>query len=684
MMNLPQRPTRLLTRSVLHTTLLAAALALSLAACGGGSDSPSPAAPLPDTAFSLQVLHVADMDSGGDLVTNAKGLSALVQRFRADMPDNTVFLSSGDNYIPGPFFNAADDASLNPELGASGAGRGDIEILNLMGLQASAVGNHDLDLGTNFFAGLINTSGGWRGAQFPYLSSNLTFTTDSNLASLANAANDGAEASTLNNKLARYTVITVNGERIGVVGASTPTLPSITSVGNIGVAPSGANVASIDALAAEIQPSVDALTAQGINKVVLLAHMQQLQVEQQLATRLRGVDLIIAGGSNTGLYDANDRVRPGDTNGGVYPQPYTSPSNEPVLVVNVDADYKYLGRIVLPFDTEGRVITDRLDTALNGAWATDTEGLARAGLTVADALPGVVAITDKIHAVIAAKDGNLFGAASVYLEGDRVLVRNQETNLGNLTAEANLAYAQTQDGSTTLSLKNGGGIRSSLGSVDAPPGSTTGVKGITKANPAVNKQAGDISQLDIEFALRFNNGLSLLSVTPTELKTLLEHGVSDWLVNSTQGKFPQIAGMRFSFDPAGAPGSRVRTLVVDDPDGTGPLSGPEVVVAAGAFTPEVAARTYRLVTLGFLAGNGITAGGDGYPFNILSAPVRVNLAPGSGNVFTTPGGEQNAFASHMANRYPRTAPYGLADTAAAVDTRIQNLSVRTDSLPQSN
>lgn len=667
------------TRSIFQSSLLAAALALSLAACGGGGDSPAPATPLPDTAFSLQVLHVADMDSGGDLVTNSKGLSALVQRFRADMPNNTVFLSSGDNYIPGPFFNASDDASLNPELGASGAGRGDIEILNVMGVQASAVGNHDLDLGTNYFGSLLRASGAWRGTQFPYLASNLTFTTDSNLASLADAANDGAEASTLDNKLARYTVITVNGERIGVVGASTPTLPSITSVGSIGVAPSGAGVADIAALAAEIQPSVKKLTDMGINKIVLLAHMQQLQVEQQLATRLRGVDLIIAGGSNTGLYDGNDRVRPGDTNGGVYPQRYTSPTNEPVLVVNVDADYKYLGRIVLPFDAQGRVITGKLDAAVNGAWATDTDGLARAGLTVADAMPGVVAIADKIGAVIAYKDGNLFGAASVYLEGDRVLVRNQETNLGNLTAEANLAYARTVEPGTTLSLKNGGGIRSSLGSVDAPPGSTTGVKGITKANPTVNKQAGDISQLDIEFALRFNNGLSLLTVTPAELKTLLEHGVSDWLANSTQGKFPQIAGLRFSFVPTQPAGSRVRTLVVDDPDGSGPLTGPEVVYAQGAFTPQVAARTYRMVTLGFLAG-----GGDGYPFASLTGANRADLATASGNLFSTAGGEQNAFSSHMANLYPRTTPYSAPDTAATQDTRIQNLSVRADSLPQSN
>ena len=40
-------------------------------------------------------------------------------------------------------------------------------------------------------------------------------------------------------------------ERIGFVGASTPTLASITSTGNITVRPAGTDV---DALAAEIQP----------------------------------------------------------------------------------------------------------------------------------------------------------------------------------------------------------------------------------------------------------------------------------------------------------------------------------------------------------------------------------------------------------------------------------------------
>jgi 2',3'-cyclic-nucleotide 2'-phosphodiesterase (5'-nucleotidase family) len=289
---------------------LASAALVLLTACGGNGSDP------PAAAFELQLLHVSDMDSGGDLVSNSKGLSALVQKFRSEMPGRTLFVSSGDNYIPGPFFNAADDASLTAELGAPSAGRGDIAILNAMGLQASAFGNHEFDLGTRTVSDIIRTSGPWVGAQFPYLSANLNFTADGNLASIAAAANDGVTAGALRGKIARYTTVSVGGQTIGLVGATTPTLPTIRTVGGVTVRPTGADVASIDALAAEIQPSVDALVARGVTKIVLLAHMQQLRVEQALAPKLRDVDVIVAGGSNSGLYDDNDYIRPGDTNRG--------------------------------------------------------------------------------------------------------------------------------------------------------------------------------------------------------------------------------------------------------------------------------------------------------------------------------------------------------------------------------
>ncbi|MDQ7988536.1 MAG: bifunctional metallophosphatase/5'-nucleotidase [Candidatus Dactylopiibacterium sp.] len=674
----------------IHPLIPAALLAALLAACGGSDDthddasaSSSSAAP---AAYTLQLLHVSDMDSGGDLVTNAKGISALVAKFRGQMPDNTLFVSSGDNYIPGPFFNAGDDGSLATELGAPSAGRADIGILNAMGVQVSAFGNHEFDNGTRTVADLLKAASPWVGTKFPYVATNLDFSGDANLSGLASAANDGAEAATLANKIAKYVVVTVGGQKIGIVGASTPTLPSITTMGGVAVRPADNDLGK---LAAEIQGSVDALTAKGINKVIVLAHMQQLAVEKALAPRLRNVDVIVAGGSNTGLYDGNDIVRAGDTAGGTYPLSYTSAAGEPILVVNVDADYKYLGRLVLPFDQEGRIITARLDAAANGAWATSDAGLARAGVSMADAMPAVKAIADKVGTVIAAKDGNIQGAASVYLEGDRVFVRNRESNLGNLSADANLAYAQRTDGAVAISLKNGGGIRSSIGYIAAPPGSTSGgTKTATAANTAIGKQAGDISQLDIEFALKFNNALSLVTVTATQLKQVLEHGVSDWLANSTQGKFPQVAGVRFSFDPALAAGSRVKTIVVDDPDGTGPATAAETVYRNGAF--QVApTKAYRMVTLNYLANattTGGSTGGDAYPFPAFKTADgalfnQIDLvASGATMSFTTAGGEQDAFAWFLKNRFPRATPYAVADSGAGASRRIQNLSLRAEDL----
>lgn len=662
----------------------------TLAGClggGNGGSAVNPSDSAPTAAFELQVLHIADMDSGGNLVENSQNISAILAKFRAEKPNNTVFLSSGDNYIPGSFFNASADPTLQEELGVPSAGRGDIEILNQLGLDASAFGNHDFDQGTAKVLDLIapETVGAdtWRGAQFPYLSANIDFSGDANLANLADPANDGQEASSLAGKIAKFAVITVDGEEIGVVSAATPTLPNITTLNGATVSPAldGSGNFSIDELAAEIQPSVNQLLNRGIDKIILLGHMQQIAVEEQLATRLTGVDLIIAGGSNTRLFDSNDLIRAGDTSQGEYPKQFTSASGEPVLLVNVDADYKYLGRIVLPFDEDGEVIVERLDPTVNGAYSTDAAGLTALGLDANDVQPEVAAVAQDILAVNQALEGVILGSTSVYLEGDRTFVRKQESNLGNLTADANLAAGQAIDMLAAVSLKNGGGIRGSIGTILVPPGGTGAAQKLPpQADESVGKQEGDISRGDIERALSFNNALTLINVTAQQLKDLLEHGVSDYDLAAAQGqgKFPQIGGMRFSFDPTAAAGSRVRTIVVNDPDGLGPLTGPQTVYSGGQFIGSVN-QVFRMATLSFLAD-----GGDGYPFPTVNVD-RVDLDATGDAGFAVEGREQQALADFLEATTSRAMPFAQADSGAdiTVDERIVILTNgRVDPLPQ--
>ena len=162
-----------------------------------------------DGRFTLQLLHASDMDGSTGALQNVENFSAILSGFRDQLPDNTLVLSSGDNYIPGPRYYAAADAATEPLLGVAGNGRGDMALLNAMGFRASALGNHELDRGTAEFASTIaaevGDNGTYPGAMFPYLSSNLGFAADENLAGLV--VPDGQEAMLVGGSLARSAVI---------------------------------------------------------------------------------------------------------------------------------------------------------------------------------------------------------------------------------------------------------------------------------------------------------------------------------------------------------------------------------------------------------------------------------------------------------------------------------------------
>ena len=99
--------------------------------------------------FTLQILHASDMEAGLAAVDDAPQFAAIVDALEDTYP-NSILLSSGDNYLSGPFFNASGDPSLEAVLGGGSSasiGRGDIEIMNRIGFDASVIGNHEFDLG---------------------------------------------------------------------------------------------------------------------------------------------------------------------------------------------------------------------------------------------------------------------------------------------------------------------------------------------------------------------------------------------------------------------------------------------------------------------------------------------------------------------------------------------------------
>jgi len=115
--------------------------------------------------------------------------------------------------------------------------------------------------------------------------------------------------------------------------------------------------------------------------------------------------------------------------------------------------------------------------------------------------------------------------------------------------------------------------------------------------------AGDISIGQVYEVLPFDSYLVSADISGQQLLGALENGVSR--VEGVQGRFLQVAGMRFKWDGSALPGKRIVSADVNTLDG---------------YKPVEADKAYRVVTLDYVA-----SGGDGFT-DIKSAANQVNLA----------------------------------------------------------
>ena len=484
----------------------------------------------PITAFgqyTLQLLHASDLEGGVEAIDRAPNFAAIVDALEEEHP-NTILLSAGDNYIPGPFFSAASDGSVEPVLQSvydqyyggitennleGGVGRIDLTIMNVLGFDASALGNHEFDAGTSTVADIIGaevdeSEVNWIGNQFPYLSANLGFSGDGNLSGLftsdlLNSNQFESDPNTLlpgeKKSIAPATLIERGGELIGVVGATTPLLQSISSPGDTEVKEPGSGTNNMSDLASILQPVIDDLMDAGANKIILVSHLQQIMLEEELAGLLNGVDIIVAGGSDSVLASEDDDLLPEDQDNvyADYPLISSNADSDPVLIVSTNGEYSYVGRLVVDFTPSGVIDVSSIADA-SGPYISDEEtvidlwGSVEAAFTEGTKGNLVQQLTDAVLDVVIEKDGNTFGKTAVYLDGRRSQVRSEETNLGNLTADANLWAARNFDPTTLVSIKNGGGIRSAIGEVVQLPTEEFAFLP-PQANPVADKETGEVS-----------------------------------------------------------------------------------------------------------------------------------------------------------------------------------------------
>lgn len=640
-----------------------------------------------EAVFELQVLHTGDADIDSNMaVNNLKNFSGLVQQFKNEYPERTIFLSCGDNFTQNVRYKLSANTGFTPLLQSirdasyveAFEGRADIAILDSMNLQVSTLGNHEFNKGSSTLAKIIGASDNWNGAQFPYLAYNADFSNDSSLLPLV--VPNGQEASDVKGKITGWVKITLgNGEVVGILGVITPLFKAITDVRNINIIGSN-NSTDIDSnlLAAKVQEGIDEIRASGINKVIILSHLQKVIEERKMARLLKGASVIIAGGSTTLV--GNNRPYENDEFEGPYPFYETSLSGN-VPIVTVNRDYKYVGRMILGFDSEGKLV--HINNNLTDNYGTNrqdiTSGYTEFGkkLAIAHVLPNakIIKIIDKFNEIYESLPNKIYGYTNVLLEGNRESslipfgrssIRREETNLGNLIVDSYVWYAKHFDENVSLALINSGGMRTSINPGDYE-------------NIAIDK-------LIVDDVLQFSNDLYIISLTGTQVRNVLETSVEKW----ASGGFIQVSGIRYSYEPKEniiyKYGSRVRNAVLE--------TGEEFIKDGEILLPD---RVFRVVLGSFQVTRNESMdlsynGGDDIPLPAVSEQNRINLAqqenPSSFTYDTLyrVGEDKEAFARYILEFYSGITngvadrPFTIKDTPMSEDTRIQRLSERSDSI----
>ena len=186
--------------------------------------------------------------------------------------------------------------------------------------------------------------------------------------------------------------------------------------------------------------------------------------------------------------------------------------------------------------------------------------------------PEVAAIVARWNEKLDAELGVAIGTAAVELDTRRETVRTRESNFGNLVADAMRLSTGAE-----VALTNGGGIR---GDRTYAPGTV-------------------ITRKDVLAELPFGNVTVLVALSGADLLAALENGVGQ--VEKKAGRFPQVSGMRFVFDPDRPAGERIV----------------EVEVGGEPLDP---ARVYQLATNDYLLG-----GGNGYAM-LAKGEVRIDAS----------------------------------------------------------
>lgn len=472
--------------------------------------------------FDLMVMHMNDHHAYLD---NFPYISTVVKELRA-ANDNNLLLHGGDVFAGDLYWNKYK-------------GQADVVMMNYLGFDAVTFGNHEFDEGglPEGHQALYNYV---RGANFPVLGANLDFQDDDLLKGIYKG---GIGENIGGGEIYDGTVVDMDGTKVGLFGLTTEDTVNISSPGEVEVL----------SYIKSAEETVAAFKEMGVDKIIALTHVgvdenSPQGSDQVLAKAVPEIDVIVGGHTHTALEE---------------PITIKNKNGEQTIIVQAGEYGNYLGQLDLKFNPKGEVYWNHGELTKIDPKTMKVDKQAEAILKPfklgKEALKKESIGVETEVLLDAKRDSSAEGISSI---------RHNETNLGNLIADAMLWKAKTLSSlkdQTVVSIQNGGGIRTSI-------------------------EPGDISIGSILQVLPFGNPLSIVESTGAEVKAALERSVQGEAIEGGKGLkedggFLHVGGMKYTFDSTKKSGARVDEVWVAEGEDYRELADDEkVYIATNSFT----------------------------------------------------------------------------------------------------
>lgn len=504
---------------------------------------------------TLNILTINDFH--GRINNTTVQFAGTVEQLRqAAGPENTLLVGAGDLIGASEFASAVEQDQPT------------IDVMNELGLNVSAVGNHEFDKGFTDLTDRVITKNGARNAKWDYLGANVY------------------QQNTTTPALPEYGLYQVGGLTVGVIGVVTEETPTLVSPAGVASLDFGDPVEAINRVAAQLKDGnaangeADVLIAtlhEGApnGAVTLDANVANSAVFARIVNDTSATVAAIVNGHTHQAY--------------AYQAPIPGQPGRTRPIIQTGQYAANVGQITITYDPAASQVTSasaaniaRTTVPKNDLIAQFPDVLGPIDTTVTAALANADTVGNqpvgKLTADITTAYTNPADCVQTGQSGPRD-DRAAESTLGNLVADAlRDSLADPNRGEADFGVVNPGGLRADL------------CYAANAANPADGD--GIILYAEANGVLPFVNNLGTTSLTGAQVKTMLEQ---QWQ-RDANGNIPTrpylqlglSSNVTYTFDPALPEGSRITSITVDKKQ----------------IDP---AATYRVGTFSFLL-----AGGDNF------------------------------------------------------------------------